>query len=403
MSIEIPISQLQKQDESSDHDSECEPNDDIQDTDFIPRKNRTRLETNYFPTNTLNLFKKRNYRHSSRSARTKTVSVRRQKWASVLSRSDDQIRRMVCCSTHKCLQVVNIPRFRQTMSTVLSSCRSKRRISLGQMLTSAGTFYFDGKHVCSKFLIDGFRFSSELQSSTRMAMSTFAIFSTQIDPRHSRVLGNSHKNNDLIIPHTRNSDFGSNISRSMEEYLSSEVQVRNEDNLTQFNKSIRKDAIVTFLIRLSKATADMMPDNNERHLPCVSKLAVFERFKSEFMVIYPCSSCPTAAYFYCVWKAECSEIKVRKVSRFRKCGTCESLRSEILKATSRNLDTADLLAKKASHLRFVETERREYKVKVELSKLKPREYISIVIDGADQSAYSLPHFIGSVKEQWVSG
>ena len=44
-------------------------------------------------------------------------------------------------------------------------------------------------------------------------------------------------------------------------------------------------------------------------------------------------------------------------------------------------------------------ERIEYQKKRDRSKLHSKEYLSIIIDGADQSAFGLPHFTPNVKNQ----
>ena len=49
------------------------------------------------------------------------------------------------------------------------------------------------------------------------------------------------------------------------------------------------------------------------------------------------------------------------------------------------------------HLRFVQRERLEYKKKRDKEKLQPYKYLSIIIDGADQSGFGLPQFTTSTK------
>ena len=367
-------------DQNSVDDAVNDSDDDARDRSYVLRQRTMHFtSSSSIPSSSSSSFfkTKRNYKHATRVVRHKTMSNRRKQWDSILSQTDDQIRTMVCCSTRNCFQTVNLRRLRQTMATLLTLSRSTRRISLAHMYTSAGTFCFDGKHVCTKFLTDAFRFSSDLQTSTRMSISASPSTSAQISQQQN---GEALDSSGIIEEgHMINHDWNESLADISDELTAFRGYDTSADYLVQFNNSIKKDAIITFLTRISNATADLMPDSKERHLPFVNKLAVFHRFKTDFRNLYPCTSCPTPAYFYSVWRSECPDIKVRKVTRVTKCGTCESLRSEILKATSRILNTDELLAQKSAHLMFVDTERREYKSKVELSKLRPREYMSIVV------------------------
>lgn len=47
------------------------------------------------------------------------------------------------------------------------------------------------------------------------------------------------------------------------------------------------------------------------------------------------------------------------------------------------------------------SERREYRKKSEMAILYPKEFCSMIIDGADQSAFRLPHF--AVKTKGLTG
>ena len=53
---------------------------------------------------------------------------------------------------------------------------------------------------------------------------------------------------------------------------------------------------------------------------------------------------------------------------------------------------------KAEHYDLVAKERQAYKMNKDKSLLNPSEYMSIVVDGADQSAFGLPHFVNITKD-----
>lgn len=62
------------------------------------------------------------------------------------------------------------------------------------------------------------------------------------------------------------------------------------------------------------------------------------------------------------------------------------------------MSTENIRREQRESYSFVAVERQEYKLKAELGSLRPSEYLSICVDGADQSAFSLPHFVQSVKD-----
>ena len=56
-----------------------------------------------------------------------------------------------------------------------------------------------------------------------------------------------------------------------------------------------------------------------------------------------------------------------------------------------------LKAAQHKHWKFFESERLEYSMKRDLARREQQSYCSIVVDGADQSAYGLPHFVFNTK------
>lgn len=98
------------------------------------------------------------------------------------------------------------------------------------------------------------------------------------------------------------------------------------------------------------------------------------------------------------WKIPFSQVKVLKKTRFTKCSLCQRLRDSIAKAARGGTPCGKRNLKKAAHYYFVFRDRREYRRKRELAILKPTEYMSIVIDGAHQKAFTLPHLSVSVKQ-----
>ena len=101
-------------------------------------------------------------------------------------------------------------------------------------------------------------------------------------------------------------------------------------------------------------------------------------------------------YFERVWNLHCSHVKLREVSRFAKCNECTRIRDLMRKNTSLK-DNDALLDLKKKHNDVVIAERAVYYAKQQLAIHNPERYLSIIIDGADQSAYGLPYFVEKSK------
>lgn len=324
--------------------------------------------------------RKRTYRYIKRLCRPRKVSKMRTEWLAILRKTDDEISKMQCCSTRKCFSALNIAFLREKMVQYLSATFKDRKKALYSMATSSGEFVFDGEIVCGEFLRRAFRFSLESQVAARRIPS-------------SDMNGAS---NDLIS--VVNSITGERIlSSASNNHSGSGSQRSNSIN------SVSVDYILTFIDRMVDETAEKMPDNGELHLPFFRKEDVYEVFILQFKKLYPTKDFPGKSYFYASWKKHRFNVKVRQETRFTKCGTCERLRAALAEAIRRGLPTDDIKKEKTAHNDFVALERREYMRKAELAMLRPSQYLSFVIDGADQSAYTLPHFVTKTKDSRGNG
>ena len=98
-------------------------------------------------------------------------------------------------------------------------------------------------------------------------------------------------------------------------------------------------------------------------------------------------------WFLDVWKAKgspCKHVQVRAWLPFAKCDDCIELRKLTL-ATKDREEQRRILTRLTGHLCFVRRERTAYALKRELAMSAPYRYMSIIIDGADQSAHDIPH------------
>jgi len=268
-------------------------------------------------------------------------------------RGDDQSHLMniltkeKCCKRIKCLRKVDQRFLASQRSKVLLMKQYERRNYLQRMLdTSTNSFYFNKNRVCSRFLDKCFGFSTDLQCSVK---------GTPMSRKTMRITGVG----------------GTTVADG-------------------------RERIITFLKRLSESTGDQMPDSAEHHLPFFQKGQVYDRFKTEFEQIYN-SKPPSRSYFYKTWKLYVPNLKIRKVHRFTICHECESFRSALNRAGTDKRKSEDVLKAKRKHNEMVSRERQEYLRKCEQSILYPSQYMSLIVDGADQSSFGLPHFTFSTK------
>ena len=100
-------------------------------------------------------------------------------------------------------------------------------------------------------------------------------------------------------------------------------------------------------------------------------------------------------YFCFVWNkdARVQHIVVRKYLRFALCDVCVQLIDERRNACHLNAAVATTLAQReAAHYKSVRLERQEYYVRRVKGTSEPEEYMSIIIDGADQQVQAFSFF-----------
>ncbi len=287
--------------------------------------------------------KKRRYNHSKRKKRSNSPSKMRKKWKrELLALSLEEIKAKECCGS-ACFKLLEGSNLKKSMLSAITMNAQERRNMLASMLTSRKVYHFDGIPVCGKFLLDAFRFSRDMQASVR-------------------------KDPDKVYQH------------------------RNDEKV-----GFQKESIVDIITNLAELTAEKMPDKSEVHLPFYRKKEVYNHFISEYKHIYE-GLPPTKSYFYKVWKQSCSHIKVRKRGRFTICSICESIRLQLEGAIKRKEDTRPIMVKKRAHNAMVSKERAEYSRKRNNAIRDPKRFCSVIIDGADQAAFGLPHFTTLTKD-----
>ena len=105
------------------------------------------------------------------------------------------------------------------------------------------------------------------------------------------------------------------------------------------------------------------------------------------------ASVASLSHFRAQWKDDKTlyrRLKLRKWLPFAKCDTCVDLRKKIVSTRSDDLLTK-LRQTLGDHLKFIRRERMAYAMKRQRAIHQPREFMSMIIDGADQSKFGHPH------------
>ena len=279
------------------------------------------------------------------------LKKKRQKLAEESSIID--ISELKCCKGKRCFTKVKVSYFKAQRKRMLQMSQEQRKICLTGMLRLVKVdekvikrFYFDGRPVCSTFLDIGFGISRFLQCA---------------------------------VKETPRSGGSKSIFRM--------------PGLGA--KQMGKEFINAYLVNLAESTANRMPDSGELHLPYFEKKQVYQMFKTHWNEHDGMGNiilAPTYAYFIKVWGSNCRNIKCRRVHRFSKCDICEKLRQELAEAGMDRTRSDELRKMQKNHHRFVEMERMQYYKNREAARISPHKFASIIIDGASQSCFELPHW-----------
>lgn len=296
--------------------------------------------------------KRKPYTSNIRKLRKTTPESRSKKWLQELSTlTEAKLRRMRCCKRF-CFRAVDFEFFKQNSKTILSSSSSNRQTILKSFRTSHKRFFFDGRVVCVRFLKQAFHYSSDLICEISSGNVT-------------------SKRNPSIL--TKSSTIKGHMKK--------------------------REAIISFVLRVAEDCGDRMPNKSETHLPFYQRQELFSVFQEEFKTLYPSAPPVTARYFRRIWKHHCHHVKVVKHSRFTTCDVCDEIRTLLRERIMAGHSTSTIKERREDHLNFISRERMEYQKKKDRARTHGSDFCSIIIDGADQSAFGLPHFTTTPKSQ----
>ena len=297
------------------------------------------------------VFKRRQYRFKTRqrsepkriSRRTETRMIRLEQ--SFVQNPFDTPRS--CCNAG-CFYLMNPEYTVIQYRRFLKMNRQDRKRTLKSMyVLSARAFWFGGLYVCTRFLSKGLGFSNQLQCAVKGTPKARASSSILAVPR---------------------------------------------DTATE----TKKNQIILYLRDLAERIGDSLPTKPHINLPLMSKKQVFERFQKFNRDFYAREN-PSLSYWCDIWKRACSDIKTHRHHGFTVCDSCEKIRVGFEMAENERME-AVLRSEMEAHYSFVDTERRDYERRRDLSRRYPKKYLSLILDGADQKSYGLPHFVFPTKE-----
>lgn len=257
-----------------------------------------------------------------------------------------------CCKSKQCFENVDsLYAFAQYRIFMRMNREERKRQLITIINSDTREFEFNGTVVCRRFLAGGFGFSACLQESVLATPKARASCSAVALPRDVR-------------------------------------------------SDTKRDSVVLFLKRIAEETGDKMPTRPHINLPVMSREQVWKEFCDHFVkhdTLGKRLCPPTFSYFCQVWKNWCPHIKTHRNHGFTVCTRCELLRRKM----SDHLDDGKMLSmlrdQLSSHLHMAKLERQGYQTRRELAIRYPDKYCSIIIDGADQKSYGLPHFIFVTK------
>lgn len=221
--------------------------------------------------------------------------------------------------------------------------QSRKRALKLMYVRNIGIFWFCEAYVCTRFLARGLGFSNQLQSVIKGTPKARASSSVH------------------AVPH-----------RNFQE--------------------TKKNQIVQYLRDLAANIGDNLPTRPHVNLPLMSKKQVYERFQ-KFNRTLENREAPSWSY----WCEVCPDIKTHRHHGFTVCDLCERIRTGFETAENEQVEF-HLRKMMEDHYQFVEEERRDYERRRDLSKRFSTKYLSLIVDGADQKSYGLPHFVFSTKE-----
>lgn len=152
---------------------------------------------------------------------------------------------------------------------------------------------------------------------------------------------------------------------------------------------------IAWLLNYAENFGEKLPNTCNIHLPpCSTKTHIYETMVMESQADFPDPL--SQSHFLRLWREEARHIAIPKNCRFSKCNTCTLIKIKL--GETKDPQKRKLLQeKRARHLRKQNLERQKYYKHQQKAKSYPNRYLSLIIDGMDQSKTQLPHFVHASK------
>lgn len=295
---------------------------------------------------------RRQYTYRNRNKVTAQMSPLRANRLVEADRPDNPFEMDRVCCKRKCFESIDKKYAWEIFKQIMRMDERQERDMLTSWLnTSDMKIYFNGSEVCYRFLSTAFKFSQTLIASVK----------------------------------------GTPKSRS------------GRGDMPRHNMKMSKaDSICSFLENYSKSVGDRMPHENSIHLPNTEKESVYATYLKYYRQHHESileEEPPTHSYFLRIWKRNMSSIKARKTHSFTKCSVCERYRLQVLECGNDEKMKKVIKDALQVHVQVMRQERQAYYARRDKAVQDPARYCSFIIDGADQTAYGLPHFVFTTKSE----
>ena len=170
----------------------------------------------------------------------------------------------------------------------------------------------------------------------------------------------------------------------------------------RFVQNRRACIVEAFLVILPRRLGDFLPNEKKNvvTIPLYTKKAVYLKFVDYFAAKlkrkWQCMP-PSMSYFMSVWKKRCHHVRARKRSGFQKCAVCTLYQDRVREHLNNGLVLDELRVMYNDHIGMVMKERDAYFMRQMMAEEDPHRFLSIIVDGADQKNYGIPHFVEASK------
>ncbi|XP_061164113.1 uncharacterized protein LOC133195610 [Saccostrea echinata] len=112
-------------------------------------------------------------------------------------------------------------------------------------------------------------------------------------------------------------------------------------------------------------------------------------------------ACVSLQTFLNIWNEHFPHVKIKQSNLFTRCTTCDKLDRELHKQLNPE-KKKEIFIKKQEHLHRQMKEKSAYYRRKTVSRRRPDRYISLIIDGMDQSKTNIPHFKGRPSKEFAA-